>query len=193
MTQPLDRAFYARHPALVARELLGSHLVHETPEATMRVRVVETEAYLGPEDPGSHATRGRDTQAGTLWEKPGQAYVYVCYGIHQMLNVVAHEPDEVGALLFRAGEPLDGVDRLRDNRDDTEPIATGPGRLAEALGVTRKTHDGQDLTTGLLRLEPGTAPDDVEVTGRIGLSEGSAQLLRFVDPDSDAASEHPNR
>jgi len=98
----LDRAFFARHPATVARELVGHRIVHEQLEP-VTLRIVETEAYLGPEDPGSHATRGPDTQAGTLWETPGQAYVYVCYGIHQMLNVVAHEPDEVGAVLLRAG------------------------------------------------------------------------------------------
>jgi DNA-3-methyladenine glycosylase len=190
----LDRAFFARHPATVARELVGHRIVHEQLEP-VTLRIVETEAYLGPEDPGSHATRGPDTQAGTLWETPGQAYVYVCYGIHQMLNVVAHEPDEVGAVLLRAGEPVTGVDCARTRRgvDDATNVASGPGKLAEALAVARETHDGVDLTRGDLRFEPAPTPPNpsIEVTGRVGLSEGSNQLLRYVDANSPHVSPGP--
>lgn len=183
----MDRGFFARSPPEVARSLLGHHVVHEG-SGSARLRIVETEAYLGPEDPGSHATRGPDSQAGSLWEEPGQAYVYVCYGIHQMLNVVAHRPDGIGAVLLRAGEPLEGQAAMRERRGVEEPseLASGPGRLAEALGVTRSQHDGTDLTEGPLRFEEGQPVEagDVAVTGRIGLSEGKQHLLRFVDRSS---------
>ena len=187
----MDPGFFARSTPEVARGLLGQHVVHEEPEPT-RLRIVETEAYLGPEDPGSHATRGRDSQAGRLWEQPGRAYVYVCYGIHQMLNVVAHPPEGIGAVLLRAGEPLDGIETMRRRRevDADGEIASGPGRLAEALGVRRSQHDGVDLTDGPLRFAegPGVEAEDVAVTGRIGLSEGGEHLLRFVDRSSPHVS-----
>lgn len=180
----MEPGFFARPPPTVARELLGRHIVHEADTPT-RLRIVETEAYLGPEDPGSHAQRGPDSQAGRLWEQPGLAYVYVCYGIHQMLNVVAHRPDGIGAVLLRAGEPLEGLEAMRRRRgveDETE-LASGPGRLAEALGVTRSEHDGLDLTEAHLRFEEAepVEAERVAVTGRIGLSEGGDRLLRFVD------------
>jgi DNA-3-methyladenine glycosylase len=187
----MEPGFFARSPPEAARELLGHHVVHDEADP-VRLRIVETEAYLGPEDPGSHATRGRDTQAGRLWDEPGRAYVYVCYGIHQMLNVVAHRADGIGAVLLRAGEPVDGVDAMRDRRgvDRATELASGPGRLAEALGVTRSQHDGVDLTEGALRFAPGDPvdPEDVAVTGRIGLSEGGDRLLRFVDGTSEHVS-----
>lgn len=183
----MDPSFFARPPHEVASALLGHHVVHET-EPTTALRIVETEAYLGPEDPGSHAKRGRDTQAGSLWETPGQAYVYVCYGIHQMLNVVAHEPGEVGAVLLRAGQPVEGTDAMRARRgcEERTALASGPGRLAEALGITRAQHDGVDMVDGPLRFERGRPVDagEIAVTGRIGLSEGEDRLLRFVDTTS---------
>lgn len=187
----MDAGFFARSPPEVARSLLGHHVVHEE-GGEARLRIVETEAYLGPEDPGSHATRGRGSQAGRLWEQPGRAYVYVCYGIHQMLNVVAHAPEGIGAVLLRAGEPLEGRASMRERRgvEEANELASGPGRLAEALGVTRSQHDGVDLTDGPLRFAKGepTGAEDVAVTGRIGLSEGGDRLLRFVDRSSSHLS-----
>lgn len=184
---PSEAAFYERPAPEVARALLGHRIAHEEPER-VALRIVETEAYLGPEDPGSHATRGPDSQAGRLWEAPGRAYVYVCYGVHHMLNVVAHEPGGIGAVLLRAGEPVEGRQalRARRGREADDELASGPGRLAEALDVTREAHDGRDLTAGPLCLEAGdpVPAERVAVTGRVGLSEGGDRLLRFVDRSS---------
>lgn len=195
MTQAaLDRGFFARDTATVATALIGHRIVAPAPDGgTVAVRIVETEAYLGPEDPGSHATRGPDTQAHRLWGTPGLAYVYICYGIHQMLNVAAHPDDGVGAVLFRAGEPVEGLEAMQARRGEKaqDEIASGPGNLAEALGVTRAEHDGIDLTTPEgVHLAEGTPPAqaDIAVTGRIGLSQGSDRLLRFVDTTSPALS-----
>lgn len=189
----LDEAFFARKTPQVARDLLGRLVVSppqawageaDPPEQTRVARIVETEAYLGPEDPGSYATRGRHTQAGALWDRPGLAYVYICYGIHDMLNVVAHEPGAVGAVLIRAAEPIDGFD------DPPDDLLAGPGKLARALGITRQAHDGEDLTDLGLHLAAGdpVAPETIAVTGRIGLSKGSDRLLRFADGSSPALS-----
>lgn len=190
----LERSFHRRPPATVARELLGQRVLAPGPDGErVAVRIVETEAYGGPEDPASHARHGPDSQASRMFEAPGHAYVYVCYGIHQMLNVVAHAPGGVGAVLVRAGEPVEGVEAMRRRRGDKpdEELASGPGNLAEALGLTREAHDGVDLTEGAgLHLAEGTAPDpaDVAVTGRVGVSEGGERLLRFVDRSSEALS-----
>lgn len=192
-TTRLDEAFFTRQTTTVARDLLGRLVVsppgswagEEGPPDRPRVaRIVETEAYLGPKDPGSHATRGRHTQAGALWDRPGLAYVYICYGIHDMLNVVAHEPGAVGAVLIRAAEPVQGF------QDPAADLLAGPGKLAKALGVTRQAHDGVDLTDQGLHLGAGepVAPEAIAVTGRIGLSEGGDRLLRFVDGSSPALS-----
>ncbi len=189
----LDEGFFARQTPQVARDLLGRLVVsplgtwaggEPTPDQPRVARIVETEAYLGPEDPGSHATRGRHTQAGALWDRPGLAYVYICYGIHDMLNVVAHEPEAVGAVLIRAAEPVQGFP------DPADDLLAGPGKLAKALGITRRAHDGVDLTDAGLHLAAGgpVAPEAIAVTGRIGLSEGGDRLLRFVDGGSRALS-----
>ncbi len=189
----LGPGFFARPTPQVARELLGHRIVcppeawagdEPVPEVTRVARIVETEAYLGPEDPGSHATRGRHTQAGRLWDRPGLAYVYICYGIHDMLNVVAHAPDGIGAVLIRAAEPVAGLD------EQPEDALAGPGKLARTLGVTRADHDGTDLTEPGLHLARGAPvePEAIAVTGRIGLSQGGDRLLRFVDATSPALS-----
>lgn len=189
----LDEAFFERKTPQVARDLLGRLVVsppeawageEDPPEQTRVARIVETEAYLGSEDPGSHATRGRHTQAAALWDRPGLAYVYICYGIHDMLNVVAHPPEAVGAVLIRAGEPIDGFE------DPPDDLLAGPGKLAKALGITREAHDGVDLSDAGLHMAVGdpVAPETIAVTGRIGLSEGGDRLLRFVDGSSSALS-----
>lgn len=193
----LDRAFFERDPAAVARDLLGKRVLAEDPAGReVAVRVVEAEAYGGPEDPASHATRGRNSQAHRMFEAPGRAYVYICYGIHQMLNAVAHPPGEVGAVLLRAGEPLAGLAAMRERRGDADEaqLASGPGNLAEALGVTREACDGARLDEpGGLRVAEGDAVParDVAVTGRVGVSAGGQRRLRFVDRTSPAASRRP--
>lgn len=159
------------------------------------MRIVETEAYKGPEDPASHARFGPASQAHRMWEAPGTAYVYICYGIHQMLNVVAHPGEDAspGAVLFRAAEPEKGSEAMRKRRgkDDGAELANGPGNLTEALGIARDRHDGVDLTkpSGLFLARGEPVPDPrVAVTGRIGISEGQDRALRFVDSASPALS-----
>lgn len=158
---PLPRAFYDRPTLLVARELLGKRLVHCAPQGRRAGRVVEVEAYIGPEDRANHASRGRTARTEVMFGPPGHAYVYLVYGMHCCFNVVTEREGYPAAVLVRALEPLEGI--------ETSP--SGPGRLCRALGIDRR-FNGADLTAGALVLEDdGTwVPDDqVARSPRIGV------------------------
>lgn len=149
---PLPRAWYARLPTQVARELIGAVLVHEVDGEALAGVIVETEAYLGPDDRASHARAGLTRRTGPMFGPAGHAYVYRLYGMHWAFNVVAHTADEeAGAVLVRAALPVAGratQRRLRGRPDDREErLASGPGRLCGALAITG-ADDGRDLTTG---------------------------------------------
>ncbi|MFB6077329.1 MAG: DNA-3-methyladenine glycosylase, partial [Candidatus Nanohaloarchaea archaeon] len=165
----MERQFFGRPPGTVAPDLLGHDLVH----GEMRGRIVETEAYRGADDPASHAANGRTARNAPMFGEPGTAYVYVAYGIHTMLNVVTGEAGEPSAVLIRAVEPGDGVDRMRENRDadDLTELCSGPGKLCEAFDIST-ADNGSDLLDGDLRIAPGGGIDDgaVVVDTRIGVS-----------------------
>src|SRR5690348_9664949 len=131
----LPREFYARDALVVARALVGAHLVHGDRVA----RIVETEAYCGPTDLACHARAGLTKRTRTLYGPPGRAYVFLIYGMYDCFNVVCNAEGEGHAVLVRAVEPVVGVDATV--RTD------GPGRLTRALGITRR-HDGEDLVEG---------------------------------------------
>ncbi len=191
----LSPSFFENETALVARNLLGHRIVQENPDGFVSMRIVETEAYQGPDDPASHARFGPDSQAHRMWETPGTAYVYICYGIHQMLNVVAHkdEKESAGAVLFRAAEPEAGIETLKARRgkERERAIGSGPGKLTQALAIERERHDGIDLTRpeGLFLAEGSSIPNQrVAITGRVGISQGQDRPLRFADSTSRCVS-----
>lgn len=182
----LPREFYARSPRVVARDLLGKWLVHERPGGIVRGRIVETEAYLGPEDAASHARFGPTSRTRRLWGPPGHAYVFLVYGLHRCLNVVTGPEGVPGVVLFRALE--------LDPEPGERLAASGPGRLTRALHVDLR-HDGADLVAGALYVEDrGGPPPRVGATPRIGVDYAGAwatRPLRFVDRDSDRISPGP--
>jgi len=149
--EPVPRAFYDRPTDDVARDLLGVLVCRETGEGLTVGRIVETEAYGGPEDRASHARAGKTRRTTPMFGEVGHAYVYLIYGMHECLNVVAYREAKAGAVLLRALEPVVGVAgmRLRRGRqsDPDERLCGGPARLCQALAVDR-TLDGHDLTTG---------------------------------------------
>jgi DNA-3-methyladenine glycosylase len=135
-------------PEEVARRLLGTLLVRDHRHERRVARIVETEAYAGPEDRASHARAGRTSRTGVMFGPPGRAYVYLVYGMHHCLNVVCASDGEAGAVLIRAVEPVAGVAAMRSARGrPTDPVArlgAGPARTCQALDVDRR-HDGLDL------------------------------------------------
>lgn len=178
----LPPGFFDRPAPEVARDLLGSVLVSEVGGRTAG-RVVETEAYFGPDDPASHAAAsvGRTERNDPMFGPPGTAYVHLNYGIHWCLNVVTGEEGFPAAVLLRALEPVEGEELMRRRRGHEE-LTSGPARLTEALGV------GPDLQRHPLDRPPlwfapgPPVPDGaVERTPRIGISRGAELELRFVD------------
>ena len=177
----LPRAFYARPTVAVARSLLGCYLVHESPDGSVIGRLVEVEAYCGPRDPASHAFR-RTRRSEVMWGRPGTAYVYLSYGAHACLNVVTEPRGCPGAVLLRALEPVRGIALMQGRRgsDDLRRLASGPGRLTEAMGITL-AQNRADLVTGPLYVAGGAFPREAIVaTPRIGISAATEQRWRFV-------------
>jgi DNA-3-methyladenine glycosylase len=176
----LPRDFYARPAIEVARDCLGKILVH----GGVAGRIVETEAYLGADDRAAHAWRGVTDRTRVLFGPPGHVYVYFIYGMYECLNFVAEEEGKAGSVLIRALEPLAGIPAMRRRRltaKRVEDLASGPGKLTLAMGITRK-HNGADLTGGSLhvRRELSERSFDVQVTPRIGITHCADLPLRFI-------------
>lgn len=169
--RPLVRAFFARPTLVVARDLIGCLLVHESPDGRTIGKIVEAEAY-GHGDPGSHAFRGQTPRNAPMFEDPGFAYVYFTYGMHFCLNAVAHTPKVPGAVLLRAVEPIEGMDLMRRRRGSVRDrdLARGPGRLTQSFGLGRD-HNRLDLTRPPLYLCAGERyPEEAVTAGpRVGL------------------------
>lgn len=142
--QKLPRTFYDRDTVTVARELLGKHLVHVADGMTQVGRIVETEAYLGPQDLASHSVKGITERTRVMFGPPGHAYVYLIYGVHHCLNVVTERQGHGSAVLLRALEPISNVS-LR---------TCGPGLLCRALGVDKRLNGHDLLGDELFLAEP---------------------------------------
>jgi DNA-3-methyladenine glycosylase len=188
----LGRAFYERPTVDVARDLLGQVLVSVTAEGRTAGRIVETEAYLGADDPASHAARLRTGRVEAMWGEPGIAYVYRSYGIHAMLNVVTERLGETGAVLIRALEPLVGVDLMQARRgvDADRLLCSGPGKLCQALGIALEMHGTDLVSSDRLWISPGDIPHEISTSGRIGISRGQAHPWRFWVSDNPHVSAH---
>lgn len=134
----LSHAFYLRHDVVqIARELLGKVLVTQWGDAVTSGRIVETEAYAGTIDKASHAYRGRTPRTAVMFAEGGTAYVYLCYGIHQMFNIVTNKEDVPHAILIRALEPIEGIDVMLQRTGKTgldNTLTRGPGNVGKALG-----------------------------------------------------------
>jgi len=181
--RPLPAAFFARDAISVARDCLGRLLVSEIGGERCVVRIVEVEAYTGPRDPASHAARWhRSARNEVMYGAPGFAYVYFTYGMHWCANVVTGRMGYPSAVLLRAGEPVDGIDVMRERRGKMADrlLAAGPARLTEALGITRELN-GHDLRTPPLWLAAGSPVPGWQMrrSVRIGISAGRGRKLRF--------------
>jgi DNA-3-methyladenine glycosylase len=191
----LDRVFFSRDPRRVARSLLGKVLVRQEEGRqagrTLRSgRIVEVEAYLGSEDPAAHAAAGNTGRTAVLFGPPGHAYVYFIYGNHYCLNVSCQPEGRAGSVLIRALEPVSGVEEMARARGieihgprDLIRLTSGPGRLAQAFGITRALDNGGDLTSAPSSLwigEDGYRARSIRITSRIGISKAADKPLRYV-------------
>ena len=190
--QPLQRVFYSRPTVVVARALLGQIVVSITPQGRSSGAIVETEAYLGRDDPASHAARLKQGRVEAMWGEPGVAYVYRSYGIHAMLNVVTEPRGETGAVLIRALEPIAGIDLMRARRGTDRPtlLCSGPGRLCQALEIGLDLHGTDLATSARLWIARGEPVVDVSVSGRIGISRGQERPWRFWVTGNPHVSAH---
>ncbi len=182
--------------AQVARARLGARLISTVGGTRTAGAIVETEAYGGPDDPASHAaTRaGRTRRNATMFGPPFRAYVYRSYGMHWCVNVVTGAEGEPQAVLLRGLEPLEGEEGMARRRHGRRPLAAGPGRLCEALGIDRSL-DGHDLSKPPLLLVPGWAVPDarVGVSGRVGVKVAAHWPLRFYVVGSSGVSRAQHR
>ena len=189
----LPRKFFDRDAVTVARELLGKLLMRREGRKLLAGRIVEDEAYLGPLDPAAHAFNGRTTRNAVLFGPPGHAYVYFIYGNHYCANVSCTPKGNGGGVLLRAMEPVVGVQAMAGARGLLLPedprisqlrvISSGPGRMSEALGITRERDNGKDLTdakSDLWLADDGYRPDRIATTKRIGIKKAIDEPLRFV-------------
>jgi DNA-3-methyladenine glycosylase len=194
----LKRDFYDRDPRVVSRDLLGKVLVRTGGKEVLTARVVEVEAYLGEGDSAAHAASGRTARNDVLFGPPGHAYVYFIYGNHWCFNVSCLPDGVAGGVLFRALEPIAGIDAMArarrvtiNNRRDLRLLTSGPGRLAEAFGITRQRDNGKDMTSArsdLWLADDGFRPARIATTVRIGITRAAAMPLRYVIAGSEFVS-----
>jgi DNA-3-methyladenine glycosylase len=188
----LPRAFFNRDPATVGRELLGKLLIRRERRHLLAGRIVENEAYLGSEDPAAHAYSGRTPRNSVLFGPPGHAYVYFIYGNHYCLNVSCMPEGRGEGVLFRAMQPVYNIDEMAHARGlelsaaattaRLRMISSGPGRMSQALGITRERDNNKDLTSrasDLWLADDGFAPGQILATPRIGITKAAELPLRF--------------
>jgi DNA-3-methyladenine glycosylase (3mg) len=192
---PLSVAFYDRPTELVARDLLGAVLECSTPEGVTRGRIVETEAYLGPDDPACHAAAGLTARTQHLFGPPGRAYVYLIYGMYWCFNAVTRERGHGAAVLVRGVHPIDGAELMRRRRPNVRrerDLTNGPGKLCLAMGIVGAMSGGS-LRNGPVVIRAGEqVPDaEVEVTPRIGITQAAAWPLRYLVRDDPFVSATP--
>lgn len=190
----LERTWFDRPAESLARELLGARIVARTADGSVGGRIVEVEAYRGPEDLAAHSSRGRTARNAVMFGPPGHLYVYLIYGLHHCLNVVAGPGEKPEAVLVRALEIDEGIELARARRGagvSDRRLAAGPGNVGRALGLDR-TASGIDLLDGPVRIEPraGSAPR-VRRGPRIGVAYAGAwaeRPLRFWIEDDPHVS-----
>ncbi len=184
----LSRRSLAAPPEQVAPWLLGKLVLRQLHGELLSARIVETEAYLGVDDPAAHAFAGRTARTSVLFGPPGHAYVYFIYGMHSCLNVSCEPDGHAGCVLIRALEPVLGQDTMRTLRHlpahaGPRLLTSGPGRLCQALALTRTSHNGVDLLdqqSDLQLRDDGFVAGPVTATPRIGITKAAAWPLRFL-------------
>ena len=200
-TKLLLRAFFNRDPRIVSRELLGKLIVRREGRRQLAGRIVEVEAYLGAGDLAAHAAAGHTARNAVIFGPPGHAYVYFIYGVHYCLNISCLPAGDAGCVLIRALEPVSGIAAMANARGladldltlarDLRKLASGPGKLCEALGITRPRDNDKDMLSpdsDLQVMSDGFTVAKVAVTPRVGISKAAELPLRYVIAGNDFVS-----
>jgi DNA-3-methyladenine glycosylase len=191
----LGRSFFNRDPRIVSRQLLGKLIVRKEGRRILTGRIVEIEAYLGADDAAAHAAAGRTRRNEVLFGPPGHAYVYFIYGVHYCLNISCLPEGDAGCVLIRALEPVEGIEAMAEARGlqmtsadfgsarTLRRIASGPGKLCEALQITRTRDNGKDMLSprsDLMVVDDGYRTKKVNTTTRIGITKSAEMPLRYL-------------
>jgi DNA-3-methyladenine glycosylase len=190
----LSPEFFDRDPRRVARDLLGKLIIRRQGRQTLITRVVETEAYLGKNDPAAHSSSGRTPRNEVIFGPPGFAYVYFIYGNHYCLNVSCLPDGVAGGVLFRAVEPIMGIAAMAKARGLPESaglrLTNGPGKLTEALSITRANNGVNlaDATQSLYLAGDDFPKPKVRTTTRVGITKAAGLKLRYLIPDNPFVS-----
>ena len=185
----LSRQFYQQPTLDVARQLLGKYLVRKHADGATVGRIVETEAYIGPNDKACHASKGRTARTEIMFGDAGHAYVYLIYGFHHMLNIVTEQSDFPAAVLIRAVEPIKGIEVMQTRRGATRAhtLCSGPGKLCQAFAIDRALN-GADVCGSLLYIEDrAESVAKIGATPRIGVDYAGRwkhKRWRFVIKDN---------
>lgn len=193
--EKLERCFYERETLEVSKDLLGKYIVHNVADGRTMGKIVEVEAYIGPEDPACHAYKGKCTnRTKVMFGQGGHAYVYLIYGVYYCMNIVTSQESYPEAVLIRAIEPIDGLERMKKRRgtDKLLNLCSGPGKLCAAMGIS-KIQNGIDLCGETLYLLEGEriSPECIVSTPRINIDyagEGRTYPWRFIIKDSPFVS-----
>ena len=197
----LRRSFFNRDPREVSPELLGKIILRRQGRKVLAGRVVEVEAYLGADDAAAHAASGRTARNDVIFGPPGHAYVYFIYGVHYCLNISCMPEGEAGCILIRALEPVAGINEMAKARAmhgldlksprNLQKLASGPGKLCEALAITRPRDNGKDMLSprsDLQVVDDGFKTGKIAVTSRIGITKSADMPLRYLISDSPFVS-----
>ena len=190
----LPVSFFHRSAEVVARELLGTTVTSTVGGVHSSGLIVEVEAYLGCGDPASHAYRNRrNNRNAALYGPPGSWYVYLSYGIHWCANLVCGDGDEGSAVLLRALEPLEGIEAMRSRRGPLadRQLCSGPGKLCQALGITRALDGALMWGSALTVTQTSAASPAFTVTPRVGITQAADWPLRFLVAGSPWVSNRP--
>ena len=192
MPRALPKDFYNRDTEIVAREMLGAVLECKTEDGIASGIIVETEAYIGEEDPACHAAVGRTRRTEPLYGPPGISYVYFIYGVHWCFNAVTRAAGLPSAVLVRALEPVEGLELMRARRGPKIQgvnLTNGPGKLCAALGIDGKMN-GFSLQRGPLVIRAGSPVDESKIVTakRIGITKAADWPLRYYIRGNDYVS-----
>ena len=191
----LRRAFFNRDPRIVSRHLLGKLILRKEGRKRLAGRIVEVEAYLGADDAAAHAAAGRTARNEVVFGPPGHAYVYFIYGVHYCLNISCLPEGDAGCVLIRALEPVQGIEEMAEARGlrsreldfssvrKLRTIASGPGKLCQALQITRTRDNGKDMlssSSDLVVMDDGYRAKKIRITRRIGIIKSVALPLRYL-------------